>query len=149
MKLNMRNKVTPEFTMAAMTDFVFQLLIIFMLISTLASESNVTDLDLPKAEKDAPKSITPKATTSVGVTPKNTYFINNNHSQQLSYEEARDQLIAIMSQEQDKKIKIAGDKTSDYEAVFKMISLSQVQGWKPLLAYDKNLGGVDDENSSN
>lgn len=149
MKIQMRNKVTPEFTMAAMTDFVFQLLIIFMLISTLASESNVTDLDLPKAEKKAPKSITPKATVSVGITPENTYFINNNHSQILSYEQARDQLIALMGQQADKKIKIAGDKTSDYEAVFKMISLSQVQGWKPLLAYDKSLMTTSDETTGN
>lgn len=145
MKLQMRNKVTPEFTMAAMTDFVFQLLIIFMLISTLVSESNVTDLDLPKAEKKAKPSATPKAMVSVGVTPDNTYFINNNHSQQLSYKEAREQLIALMSQEADKKIKIAGDKTSDYEAVFKIISLSQVQGWKPLLAYDKSFGKDDEQ----
>jgi biopolymer transport protein ExbD len=140
MKLQMRNKVTPEFTMAAMTDFVFQLLIIFMLISTLVSETNVTDLDLPKAEQKTPASTTPKAPISIGVTPENTYFINNNHSQQLSYNEAKEQLIALMSQNTDKKIKIAGDKTSDYEAVFKIISLSQVQGWKPLLAYDKSFG---------
>src|SRR5688572_11317878 len=59
MKLKMRNKVTPEFTMAAMTDFVFQLLIIFMLISTLATESNshTMDINLPKASITGPTSV--------------------------------------------------------------------------------------------
>jgi biopolymer transport protein ExbD len=136
MNLRSSNKIKTEAGMASMTDLVFLLLVFFIIMSTLSEPQ--TPLDLPQAEQGAPKDNKPKPTTSVGITANNTYFIDNNLSQELSYEEARDQLISLMSESEEKKIKIAGDKEASYEAVFKLISLAQVQGWKPLLAYDKN-----------
>ena len=44
-----RNKVSPEFSMASMTDIVFLLLIFFMLTSTLVTV-DALDLVLPKAK---------------------------------------------------------------------------------------------------
>ncbi len=136
MNLRSSNKIKTEAGMASMTDLVFLLLVFFIIMSTLSEPQ--TPLDLPEAEKGAPKDPRPKPQTSIGITENNTYFINNNLSQELSYEEARDQLVSIMSESEEKKVKIAGDKNASYEAVFKLISLAQVQGWKPLLAYDKN-----------
>ena len=136
MNLRSSNKIKTEAGMASMTDLVFLLLVFFIIMSTLSEPQ--TPLDLPEAEQGAPKSKQPKPPTAIGITENNTYFINNNLSQELSYEEARDQLVSIMGESEEKKIKIAGDKNASYEAVFKLISLAQVQGWKPLLAYDKN-----------
>ena len=48
MNIKGRNKVTPEFNMASMTDIVFLLLIFFMIASTLVS-TNAIDIVLPKA----------------------------------------------------------------------------------------------------
>jgi biopolymer transport protein ExbD len=50
-----RNKVSPEFSMASMTDIVFLLLIFFMLTSTLVAV-DALDLQLPKAEGKTEKS---------------------------------------------------------------------------------------------
>jgi biopolymer transport protein ExbD len=136
MNLRSSNKIKTEAGMASMTDLVFLLLVFFIIMSTLSEPQ--TPLDLPEAVKDATTSRTPKPPTSIGITANNTYFIGTNISQELSYEEARDMLIGLMNESEEKKIKIAGDKNASYEAVFKLISLSQVQGWKPLLAYDKN-----------
>ena len=136
MNLRSTNKIKTEAGMASMTDLVFLLLVFFIIMSTLSEPQ--TPLDLPQAEKGAPSSKQPKPPTSVGITADNTYFIDNNLSQELSYEEARDQLITLMNESEEKKIKIAGDKNASYESVFKLISLAQVQGWKPLLAFDKN-----------
>ncbi len=48
MNIRGRNKVTPEFNFASMTDIVFLLLIFFMIASTLVT-TNAIDIILPTA----------------------------------------------------------------------------------------------------
>ncbi len=48
MKIEGKNKIKPEFSMASMTDIVFLLLIFFMLASTLVT-TNAIDILLPSA----------------------------------------------------------------------------------------------------
>jgi biopolymer transport protein ExbD len=138
MKLRTKNKVKAEAGMASMTDLVFLLLVFFIIMSTLSEPQ--TPLDLPEAEQGVPNSLTPRPEIAVGVNPNNTYFVTSGNSvfEDMSYEEARDVLLAEMTASDDKKLKIAGDKEASYEAVFKLISLCQAENWSPLLAYDKN-----------
>jgi biopolymer transport protein ExbD len=138
MKLKTANKVKVEAGMASMTDLVFLLLLFFIIMSTLSEPQ--TPLDLPQAEKGVPNSTQTRPEISVGVNPDNTYFVNvgDNVYENMSYEEAREVLLAEMANSEDKKLKIAGDKEASYEAVFKLISLCQAESWSPLLAYDKN-----------
>ncbi len=138
MKLRTANKVKSEAGMASMTDLVFLLLVFFIIMSTLSEPQ--TPLDLPEAQDGVPLSQTPRPEISVGVNPDNTYFVYSGSSsfEDMSYEEARDVLLAEMATTDDKKLKIAGDKEASYEAVFKLISLCQAENWSPLLAYDKN-----------
>ena len=138
MKLKTSNKVKAEAGMASMTDLVFLLLVFFIIMSTLSEPQ--TPLDLPEAEENTPLSKTPRPEIMVGVNPDNTYFVGSGNKlvEDLSYEEARDVLLAEMAASDDKKLKIAGDKNASYEAVFMLISLCQVENWSPLLAYDKN-----------
>ena len=138
MKLRTSNKVKAEAGMASMTDLVFLLLVFFIIMSTLSEPQ--TPLNLPEANEDVPKSLTPRPEISVGVNPDNTYFVNAGNSafENLSYDDAREILLAEMEQSDEKKLKIAGDKEASYEAVFMLISLCQAENWSPLLAYDKN-----------
>jgi|694.fasta_scaffold14838_14 biopolymer transport protein ExbD len=138
MKLKTANKVKVEAGMASMTDLVFLLLLFFIIMSTLSEPQ--TPLDLPEANPGTPTSQQTRPEISVGVNPDNTYFVNSGNSafENMSYEEARDVLLAEMANSEDKKLKIAGDKEASYEAVFKLISLCQAENWSPLLAYDKN-----------
>lgn len=73
MGLKMRNKLTAEFSMAAMTDFIFQLLIIFMLMSTLVSNQTVMDLNVPKSSSHD-KSVTNSIRVSISKDLK--YYVN-------------------------------------------------------------------------
>lgn len=70
MKLKGRNKVSPEFSMASMTDIVFLLLIFFMLT---ANSPNALDLLLPKAKGKS----TNTQNVSVTINRELDYFVNN------------------------------------------------------------------------
>jgi biopolymer transport protein ExbD len=126
MRLKMRNKVTPEFTMAAMTDFVFQLLIIFMLISTLAteSESNTMDVNLPTASVDSK----PPSTMVVALDAQLNYFINGQPVQ-------KDQLVGALKQKMPVNnpptVQLAIDETVQHKYFVELVDLISVQNhWK-------------------
>jgi biopolymer transport protein ExbD len=130
MKLKMRNKVTPEFTMAAMTDFVFQLLIIFMLISTLATETNshMMDINLPTASIKT----TDLSSVVVSVTPDLKYGVNGE-------ETPKDQLVAklktVMPNAEPKPtIQLAIDEMAPHKVFVELVDIICVQnkelGWK-------------------
>lgn len=70
MKLKGKNKVSPEFSMASMTDIVFLLLIFFMLT---ANAPNALDLLLPKAKGKS----TNQQNVSVTINRNLEYFVNN------------------------------------------------------------------------
>jgi len=70
MKLKGRNKISPEFSMASMTDIVFLLLIFFMLT---ANSPNALDLLLPKAKGKS----TNTQNVSVTINKNLEYFVDN------------------------------------------------------------------------
>ncbi|MGF1560294.1 MAG: ExbD/TolR family protein [Flavobacteriaceae bacterium] len=70
MKLKGRNKVSPDFSMASMTDIVFLLLVFFMLT---ANSPNALDLLLPKAKGKS----TNTQNVSVSIDKNLQYFVNN------------------------------------------------------------------------
>lgn len=70
MKLKGRNKVSPDFSMASMTDIVFLLLIFFMLT---ANSPNALDLLLPKAKGKS----TNTQNVSVSIDQNLQYYVNN------------------------------------------------------------------------
>ena len=71
MDIRGRNKVSPEFSMASMTDIVFLLLIFFMLTSTLVT-ADALDLVLPKAKGKTEHS----QNLSVSINKKLDFYIN-------------------------------------------------------------------------
>ncbi len=71
MDLKGRNKISPEFSMASMTDIVFLLLIFFMLTSTLVS-IDALDIVLPKAKGKTEKS----QDVSVTITKDLKFYVN-------------------------------------------------------------------------
>jgi biopolymer transport protein ExbD len=130
MKLKMRNKVTPEFTMAAMTDFVFQLLIIFMLISTLAKEtdSHMLDINLPQASITGDdKSID---NVVIAVDTELNYTLN---SKPVQKEQLPDELRKIMPSDKTKAptIQLAIDEMAPHKVFVELVDILSVQnGWK-------------------
>jgi len=129
MKLKMRNKVTPEFTMAAMTDFVFQLLIIFMLISTLATESNshTMDINLPQASI---KTDTQVSNIVVTVDAQLNYSINSNP---VNKDQLADELRKLMPSDPTKapSVQLAIDEMCPHKVFVELVDIISVQNkWK-------------------
>lgn len=137
MNLGTRNKIKVEAGTASMTDLVFLLLIFFIIISLTAS-NNHTPVDLPKPSENL-SPVQDPVTTTIVITDENKYFL----SQTEKLEDARDfDLIKdkISKEVNDSgklKLKIAGHKKADYEAVFQILALAQANGWEPVLAYQK------------
>lgn len=128
MKIKMHNKVTPEFTMAAMTDFVFQLLIIFMLMSTLVKDTNTININLPKSSS-------PQKETQEGVTlsidKDMVYRVN---TQVVNPQDINAMLQAKMANNPDGKVQIAVDEDVPHKYFVELADIVSIQnGYKMVL----------------
>ena len=139
-----QNKIKVEGGMASMTDLVFLLLVFFIIMSTMAEKNTPVELPQPSENLDKSKENT---TTTVIITEDNMYKImlsdeskvNNPFgvkSDGVSYEEIKSFLIEQVELTPERKVKIAGARNADYEAVFQVLGLSKSREWKPVLAYD-------------
>lgn len=136
MDLGSRNKVKVEGGMSSMTDLVFLLLIFFIIMSIMSNDH--TPLDLPKPGDPPPKSSTP-VQPRVIVTEDNLYVVTPGGDMEtpLPFEEIKGMAASAVTESGELKLKIAGHKNANYEAVFKVLALCQVNGWEPVLAYDR------------
>tara|TARA_B100000575_G_C22736639_1_gene441019 strand:- start:135 stop:554 length:420 start_codon:yes stop_codon:yes gene_type:complete len=139
MDFNSRNKIKIEGGMASMTDLVFLLLIFFIIMSLMAN--NQTPIDLPKTEEALPTDTNPVELIIV-ITEDNLYQINGKEKEKgLTFEQIKPIIVSEMKVQFEKSgkedLKIAGHKNADYQAVFKVLALAQVNEWNPVLAYDK------------
>lgn len=128
MKIKMHNKVTPEFTMAAMTDFVFQLLIIFMLMSTLVKDTNTININLPKSsstQKETQKNVT------LSIDKNMVYRVN---TQVVSPDQVNSTLQAAMVGNADGKVQIAVDEDVPHKYFVELADIVSIQnGYKMVL----------------
>lgn len=139
-----KNKIKAEGGMASMTDLVFLLLVFFIIMSTMAEKNTPVELPQPNENLETSKENT---TTTVIITEDNLYKVmlsdaskTNNpfgvRSDGATYDEIREFLVSEVENTPEMKVKIAGARTADYEAVFQILALSKARNWKPVLAYD-------------
>ncbi len=136
MDLGSRNKIKIEGGMSSMTDLVFLLLIFFIIMSIMSND--YTPVDLPNPDTDLPK-IQEYVTPTVVVTENNEYVVmpGGSMEQPMAFEDIMGLADAAVAESGKLKLKIAGHKNADYEAVFKVLALCQANGWDPVLAYAK------------
>lgn len=128
MKIKMHNKVTPEFTMAAMTDFVFQLLIIFMLMSTLVKDTNTININLPKSS--SPQKETQESVT-LSLDKDMVYRVN---TQVVNPQDISALLQAKMAGNPDGKVQIAVDEDVPHKYFVELADIVSIQnGYKMVL----------------
>lgn len=128
MKIKMHNKVTPEFTMAAMTDFVFQLLIIFMLMSTLVKDTNTININLPKSS--SPQKETQESVT-LSLDKDMVYRVN---TQVVNPQDISALLQAKMANNPDGKVQIAVDEDVPHKYFVELADIVSIQnGYKMVL----------------
>lgn len=137
MNLGQRNKIKVEAGTASMTDLVFLLLIFFIIISLTAS-NNHTPVDLPKPSENL-SPVQDPVTTTIIITEENKYFLSQTEKPEdaRDFDLIKDKIAKEVNDSGKLKLKIAGHKKADYEAVFQILALAQANGWEPVLAYQK------------
>ena len=130
MALRSRNKVSPDFNMASMTDIVFLLLIFFMLTSTLVSP-NALKLLLPNSKAKTLE----KQTVSVSITKEIDFFINERKVTENNLER---ELKLLLENKQEAAIILHTDKTVDIEFVVKVMDIAYRNKYKIVLATTPN-----------
>lgn len=133
MKIKMHNKVTPEFTMAAMTDFVFQLLIIFMLMSTLVKDTNTLNITLPKTSQEAGSEV--KKTVTLSIDANRVYRVGNQVVANTA--EIPALLDAQMAADPEGKVKIAVDENVEHKYFVELADIVASRGYKMVLATER------------
>lgn len=135
MDFGSRNKTKIEGGMASMTDLVFLLLIFFIIMSLMSN--NTTRVDVPEAS-DLPSEPDP-VTPTVVVTEDNLYvvFPGGDMENPRQFEDIRAEAEAVVMESGEMKLKIEGHRKADYEAVFNVMALAQLNGWDPVLSYKK------------
>lgn len=126
MNLKGRNKITPEFSMASMTDIVFLLLIFFMIASTLVS-TNAIDILLPKASGKTEN----KKSIAVSIQEDLTYYIDQKRVGESVLET---ELIAALASEEKPTIVLRAEKSVPIENVVKVMDIANRNKFKVILA---------------
>ncbi|MCR4843748.1 MAG: biopolymer transporter ExbD [Bacteroidales bacterium] len=132
MALKRNTKVDAHFSVSSMTDIVFLLLIFFLVTSTLINP-NALKLLLPKSTGQ----VNAKATVSVSIKDwgDETYTYHVNGSQDpLPYELVEEELIGLLSQEEDPTFSIYSDQTVPVGEVVQMMNIAKRNHYKVILA---------------
>lgn len=137
MAIKRNKRFHAEVATSALSDIMFFLLLFFLIISTLANP-NVIKMDLPKPEEqinpDAEKTV-----PTVVITENNLYYLlkSDKEKTEKSLEEIKQVLIDEVKSSGQSKLKIAGHKKAEYDAVFQILAIAEYNGWTPSLAYAK------------
>lgn len=139
MDFRSKNKVKIEGGMASMTDLVFLLLIFFIIMSLMAN--NQTPIELPKTSENPPKDQNPVEATVI-INEDNSYIVStgdgdiNQMQKYSSIEEIKDLVLDAVNKSGKPKLRIASHRFAQFEAVFKVLALCQVNDWSPVIAYE-------------
>ena len=132
MALKRNTKVDAQFAVSSMTDIVFLLLIFFLVTSTLINP-NALKLLLPRSTGQ----VNAKATVSVSIKDwgENVYTYHVNGSREpLPYEMVEEELIGLLSQEEDPTFSIYSDQSVPVGEVVQMMNIAKRNHYKVILA---------------
>ena len=124
MKLKGRNKISPEFSMASMTDIVFLLLVFFMLTS---NAPNALDLLLPKAKGKS----TNTQNVSVTINKDLNYFVNN---QQINKEYIEIELRKALEGQDKPTIILRAEESVAIKEAVNVMDIANRNNYKVILA---------------
>ncbi|MBR5403822.1 MAG: biopolymer transporter ExbD [Bacteroidales bacterium] len=132
MALKRNTKVDAQFSVSSMTDIVFLLLIFFLVTSTLINP-NALKLLLPKSTGQ----VNAKATVSVSIKDWGddtyTYHINGDQEPTL-FQDVEDELIGLLSAEEDPTFSIYSDQTVPVGEVVQVMNIAKRNHYKVILA---------------
>lgn len=128
MKLKGRNKVSPDFSMASMTDIVFLLLVFFMLTS---NSPNALDLLLPKAKGKS----TNTQNVSVSINKDLEYFVNN---EKINGEYIEIELKKALKDQENPTIILRAEESVAIKEAVRVMDIANRNKYKVILAVRPN-----------
>jgi biopolymer transport protein ExbD len=126
MALSARNKVSVNFSSVGMTDVVFNLLIFFMLTSTLV-HPNALKLQLPKGTVQT----SAKPQTTVSITSDLKLYVEE---QQINFDDLEKVLKQKLGSKPETYISLHADKSVPFENVVKILNIAQTNNYKLIIA---------------
>jgi len=126
MALTQRNRISINFSSVGMTDVVFNLLIFFMLTSTLVHPSALKLL-LPKGSNQT----SAKPLTTVSVTSDLKYYVE---LQPVAIENLEAVLKQKLGEKPDTYISLHADKSVPFENVVNVLNIAQKNNYKLIIA---------------
>jgi biopolymer transport protein ExbD len=126
MAISQRNKISINFSSTGMTDVVFNLLIFFMLTSTLVHPTALKLL-LPKGSTQT----SAKPQTTVSITADQRYYVEQ---QPVTLEELEIVLKQKLGSAPETYISLHADKTVPFESVVKVLNIAQANNYKLIIA---------------
>lgn len=126
MAFSQRNKISVSFSSTGMTDVVFNLLIFFMLTSTLVHPTALKLL-LPKGSAQT----SAKPQTTVSITSDQRYYVEQ---QAVTLAELEAVLKQKLGDNPDIYISLHADKTVPFESVVEVLNIAQANNYKLIIA---------------
>jgi biopolymer transport protein ExbD len=126
MAISTRNKINVSFSSVGMTDVVFNLLIFFMLTSTLVHPTALKLL-LPKGSAQT----SAKPQTTVSITADQRYYVEQ---QPVSIIELEAVLKEKLGNNPDTYISLHADKNVPFESVVQVLNIAQANNYKLIIA---------------
>ena len=126
MAISQRNKISINFSSVGMTDVVFNLLIFFMLTSTLVHPTALKLL-LPKGSTQTAA----KPQTTVSITSDLQYFVEK---QPVTIDQLESILNQKLGAEPDTYISLHADKTVPFDNVVQVLNIAQKNNYKLIIA---------------
>ena len=129
--LKRRVKISPNFSMASMTDLIFLLLIFFMITSTMVSPNAIKVL-LPQGKQQT----SAKPLTRVIIDKNLNYYaaFGNDKEQTLTLEELTPFLQSCAAKEPEMYIALYADETVPYREIVKVLNIANENKFKKVLA---------------
>lgn len=129
--LKRRAKISPNFSMASMTDLIFLLLIFFMITSTMVSPNAIKVL-LPQGKQQT----SAKPLTRVVIDKDLNYYaaFGNDKEQSLTLEELTPFLQSCAEREPEMYIALYADETVPYREIVKVLNIANENKFKMVLA---------------
>ena len=126
MAISQRNKISVNFSSVGMTDVVFNLLIFFMLTSTLVHPSALK-LMLPKGSNQ----VSAKPLTTVSITGDLKYYLE---MQPVNIADLERLLKEKLGDKPDTYISLHADKSVPFENVVEVLTIAQKNNYKLIIA---------------
>jgi biopolymer transport protein ExbD len=127
MAISQRNKISISFSSTGMTDVVFNLLIFFMLTSTLVHPTALKLL-LPKGDTQT----SAKPQTTVSITSDQRLYMEQ--QPMASIDELEAALRTKLGSEPETYISLHADKSVPFESVVEVLNIAQRNNYKLIIA---------------